>query len=389
MTTKRADLISNILKEPRRKFGKIDAPVTTKDHLFNYPGVPLKPLALQYLLQGDVFPVNTLTLLAGREACCKSSLVLWLCRQFMDYGGHAVYINAESRAKFPTDIARGLVAQDLEGTPGFDYVEATSADETQEIIQGWIKSAKEMNDGIREHNLKYPDDLWPECPVLIGLDSFAAAISQAEIDKIEKNGHGSASIAPFAKIWTTPLAKIIGDLPGSNVALVFIYHEKVEPSMYGARTIVGGRGQQHAASISIRLRHSRGGNSVEELIDRGTTWLGMSLDKNCMGGAKTREVELSFNWTKDGKFFFDFDHAAIETIKEALKNGISFGPMLDLSIYKQKYNSKSLDFTGLEASEVLQLVCDNPEIKDAMMHFFGITHRYHLNSFLPEVTNES
>jgi len=369
----RSELLSTMLAEARRRLGKESAPITANDHLFSYIGVHLPYLALRYLLQADIWPLNKLILLYGDEDSCKTTFALKVGQLFMQSFGHVVYIDGEH--KFPSDIATSLLGGPLQENVDFDYAEVYSADEAQAAMQTWIKYNCDVNEKIREHNEEVKKagegTKWPESPLLIIFDSLASALSSEEIAALEKDGYGSARIAVFAKKWATPIIKLSNDLANSNATIIIINHEKREPGMYGARTIVGGKGQKFLSFLSLRMSSARGSNSLATYTDHTEKWIKMYVDKNGMGASR-RELETCLVWDTAGNFDFDLETSAVELLKEN-------SSIKDLALYRKKYNCATLGLKGATSQEVLTKLLSEPEVYKGVCEAWGIKSRTIIN----------
>lgn len=365
MGDERQNLIDKIITNRKRKYGSGGEKVSDPEK-YNYLGVPIDDICLQYMLCADVWPLEHLILLFGKEGTAKSSFSLYLAKKFTELGGYAIYIDAEKKP--PVDVIKYFFGENVDDNPHFQYIRVDSGDEAQEVMQDWVLRFKELNQAIREN------EAGEEVCAIIILDTLAAAMSSEIIESIQTDGHSSATVAPYARKWTYFIPVLTGNLlPKSRTSVVIMNQERREPGMFGSITTPGGVMKEFMSMLQIRFTLASGKASYKASGNSGRVSLSLSVEKNLMG-PKGREIELDFCWEGKDKFWFDFGDATLKLMKDFLNSGVDFGPLKDLS-YRKYCTSKSLDVSRMDPQDFLELVTSNEEILKAIKEEMGVYPR--------------
>jgi len=380
MVDRRADLVKKTLEAVRRKYGSEKVLVGRDMTRLNYIGVPIEPLCLQYLLYADIFPLEKLVHLYGAYETCKSSFGLYLIRLFIEAGGQGVYVDTEG--KLPIDILKSLVGEENIEESKFFYQRVVSADEAQEFIFDYLKAGREITRRINEHNSNAEDEgRWPHSPTLILLDSLAGALPQDARSRLERDGHGSATVATYARVWTEPFAKMVEDLVGSMTTLVVVNHERMSIN-FGGRSTPGGDMQKFLGFLMLRFTHARGqANSQDDFKSFTRKYVRVSTDKNSMG-ARNREIELVAAWDKsaDLNFRFELDLTSVELLRTLVKAGADLDPIKNITLYGGKYKCPDIGLDSYTDASGFMQYLEEQDLMEGLRKKLGIVPRCRLNS---------
>jgi len=185
---KASPFLEKLVNANRRKFGDSSVVVGTETRVV---GVEPYSLALQYLLDLQVIPLQSIISLAGEPKTYKTSLMLEIVKQFMAVGGLGIVHNTEG--KWSDSKARSMMgdAGDL-----LQVVPCATLETWQESASSYLKSIKEACVNRKEAIAKkgrgdkeLADMIIPPCA--IGIDSLTGAQSTYLNEKIEKDGFAS------------------------------------------------------------------------------------------------------------------------------------------------------------------------------------------------------
>lgn len=152
-------------------------------------GIPTPSLPIEFVMANDVLPF-CLMMLAGSWGSCKTSLMLEFFRWIYELGGFNFHIDTE--LKFDGDFAHRIMRAGEDEQP-FVPSRADSLEEWQKMWLHYADEAMKMMRGTKEE-----PGPGKRIPIGIGLDSLAAAVSEATKEKIRKEGCASRGYATEA-----------------------------------------------------------------------------------------------------------------------------------------------------------------------------------------------
>ena len=233
----RNDIMNSLIEANRQKFGVENVLSTSTEMEQLIVGVPTPSLAFEYLIMNDVFPLKTLTMVAGKWGSCKTSLALEFFRWVRMADGFCAFINTEQ--KFDADLAYGLLRETPEDQP-FLYLAAGSVEKYQQMLTLSLQAYKKIPKAS-------------EIPGIFCIDSLASATSESTHEKIEKDGHASKGFAVHALLNKEYISKLKNDYAQWPISIVFINHIKdnVTPQGIPTKNTLGGQAVNYHESFEI------------------------------------------------------------------------------------------------------------------------------------------
>jgi len=175
-------------------------------------------------------PLARLTIITGDPSTGKTTLGFQLCAEVQERGGIAVFIDAERKADWGYARDLGVKLGDLI-VPRPKHLE-----ECCQLLRGMVTAVREKDAAT---------------PVLVVLDSINAAIAEGDY---ESDYGDSPRPGSQASVMSWILPKLIVDMDGLSVALVFISQTREMIGAYKARKkIAGGRAPEFYSALVIDL----------------------------------------------------------------------------------------------------------------------------------------
>lgn len=199
--------------------------------------VPTGCLPLDIIMGGGV-PVGRLTEIYGDTSTGKSLLAAHILAETQQAGGVGVLLDSETATSVEVMEAVGVnPAECIYSVPSTD--EEVYADITE---------------AIEARNSVAPGTL-----MTIVWDSVAATSSDAEVEKVKKEGLGGASIATHARLISLMCRVIPRTVARERIALVFINQTRENIGvMFGDKmTTFGGRGIAYYSSVRLEMAKAK------------------------------------------------------------------------------------------------------------------------------------
>lgn len=203
-----ADLLKTQLKAAQTKFGRENCYVAA-DHWIRQFGVPLPSLALQYMFAVQNLPLGRFYGFRGKTQSFKSSMVFYLLRIIMEYGGATLLVETENKAS--DTLMEGLVGPELFKL--MQMYKPNSVEEAQDYITFALDTYKKL---VESRHLIYG----------VGWDSLRGTLSEATSKNISKAGHYEKTYSAEAHALSPYFAKLVEELNCWPVLLFFVQHEK-------------------------------------------------------------------------------------------------------------------------------------------------------------------
>ncbi len=215
-------------------------------------GIPMPSLALEWVIENDIFPLSQVVIVCGRWGTCKSALLYEFFRWFADHGGGAIH--QENETKFSEDLCTSIMGIDM-SHPSCPIIvnKCTSVEDWQERITFYLKDQKKRMLGTKE--APGPGRTIPVC---FSVDSVMGKSSVEKQEKIQ--AHGSAGRdGPVESLKISSYFQAMShEFDNWPFSLVLINHLKPKVTMGGdddssdSETSPGGKFVRFQESFELR-----------------------------------------------------------------------------------------------------------------------------------------
>ena len=278
------------LKQARAVMGSDDVLVGSADQVFKF-GIPIPSLALQYVLQNDIFPMSILTMLAGKPASHKSSFCFELAKWVIANGGYARLFDAEH--KYNPELSAGIIGDVTDRQ--WQYRRPSNIDEWATSLSGDVSLYRKTFKLQEGDKLGTGIPLIPACIIIDSLTGRATAdINEKYETKGETNLAQGMQIANAISRWLQ--VETFKNLPW--IVLV-VRHEKDGGVATGfsmgqpQSNTPGGKAPDYQGTIDLRfsvIKRERGD------ADYGYNLVRIKCHKNAIGVDKL-QCDVRFGWT--------------------------------------------------------------------------------------------
>lgn len=361
-------------------------------------GIPMPSLALEYLLANNIFPVNSLVMLAGSWGCCKSALSYEIFRWFHEQNGMITHIDTED--KFDADFACDIMQVPRQSNP-FMSNRAKSIELMQDMLTFYIGEAKKVLKGTKEE--PGPGNSVPCC---FCIDSLAGASSEEVQEKILKEGHAGRSHPVGVLKNTTYLTGIKPMFENWPFTLLVVNHLKEKTDDMGNTRQYTLGGQSYNFHESFELR-----NSVFKQSFKNTEWEGIGIRIQCAKnsfGPTGRVIKTRFLWWCEDdpetgeprdRFMWDWNWSLITLLHEldgmAKQRLIARGVRVEVRSAKAELeclaNVRALGMGKdeyLPFQQVGQMIQDDEEVSKLIREALNIKQRRQLIRPYDEIVND-
>ncbi len=201
----------------RKKFGH-GAVLAGSDTNQLVVGIPMPSLALEWLIQQDVFPLSVIVMLVGKWRTCKSALLYEIFRWFDKCNGGSILNEAET--KFSPDLCQSIMGYE-DGEVPIILNRCKSLDDWQRYLTFYLKEQKKAMIGTVEN--PGPGRTIPVC---FAVDSIMGKSAEEQNDKISKSGAAGRAFPIEALMITQYLRAIAHEFDNWPFSLVLINHLK-------------------------------------------------------------------------------------------------------------------------------------------------------------------
>ena len=174
-------LVQGAANEAKKEFGHSSVFVGSELRSM-LVGLPMPSLALEYLIDNDVFPLSLVVTLAGKKKTYKSTLLYEIFRWFFLCGGGAVHHDCES--KFDEELCLQITGADCFADLPFELDRCSSLEEWQQHLTFNLRTQKTRMRGTTEH-----PGPGRTIPLAFGVDSVMGKSSYERQEKIQKAGN--------------------------------------------------------------------------------------------------------------------------------------------------------------------------------------------------------
>lgn len=309
--------MSKLIEANEKKYGKRGVVAGTKQLTV---GIEPYSLALQWLMDLQVIPLQSIIVMAGEPKTYKTSALLELCKMAMLLAptpGVGVVINTEG--KWSPSKAKSMLGElsDL-----FQVLNAKSVEEWQEKATTALMLMKDViqkkNDAKKRgaKSSEYKDMVIP--PMVLGIDSVTGSQSEHVKENVQSDGFGKKTYQDRAMIIWQWLGTWSAELLGMPVMVVLAQHlkDKIDnQSTIPMKVTSGGSGGGFMCSMEIRVKNIK---EIKTAKHEGAL-LQWRMNFNSYGRDK-RKITIPFIETYDDNeeqmSYFDWDTALVSLIRE-------------------------------------------------------------------------
>jgi len=291
--------MQGMMSASRRKFGHnaVFAGHTDENMIV---GIPC-PLAFEYLLCQDVFPLGLIYQIVGLAGSLKSSLIYEIMRWFRNAGGGSHLEEVET--KFSPELMRSIVGY-AEDETNVIVDRCDSVEDWQRKLLYNIDQQKELLTWEDKAN-KIPGP-GRTVPICFAVDSVSGKLSMETQEKVNDQGFHGRSF-PIEAMSITGFMKTVPQMiDGWPFALVLNNHLKMGKDDQGhdVRRITGGAGLnfQESFELETKVRKSKIECSEWEGIQ-----IGIRCTKNSFGPTHRRIDARMLWWEEMNEETGDYD----------------------------------------------------------------------------------
>ena len=340
------------------------------DHEKRQTGIPIPALAMRYLADSSVWPLQRITLSGGAQSTFKSAFIFELERWFLDAGGVVAHVDTENKtsSSFMYSIIPEKYFTDDDFKMRLQFANCATINDWQQVITGYVTTAREH---VKDYK-KRPDE-----PLLIAVDSLMGSGSEESKEHIASEGEAQGRGYSDAPILISQFLRDLSTgLIGLPITIHASNHEKPDISGKGVRR-AGGSAPDFYASLDLRFQKGNrtgetyGSGEVSRRNLEGRT-ITMTVRKSSIG-PDNRQIAVPFYWTYDAEqgnkqvSWWDWNAATAQLLflnKSQLKDAFEIA-----SVRKDRvgdvYWSRDLGITEKDpasGSDFGKLIETNPEV---------------------------
>lgn len=290
------DFVEEALSSAAREFGDEKCYVAA-DHFKKQLVLPIKPLALRWLIEANGWPIGRVTQSGGKFGTQKSSFIFQLIAWYLESGGVALLVDTEN--KLSDSLMRSIIPAkyfDAEQPEHkrFRIASAKTINEWQRVL--WSEREK-LEAMIEQRGRK------PSFPLFWTVDSMMGADSDEALGLLKAEGEAPGRTFTDAPILISQYMRSFPDtLLGLPVTLHMSHHEKKNISTPGMRR-AGGDAPDFYATLDLTFRRG-GATSMGAADEYGRAeWSGKSITidvrKSSMGSDIGKKLSVMFCWRFD------------------------------------------------------------------------------------------
>lgn len=350
----KSSFIDTLLSANEKQFGK-NVIVGTDRRIV---GIEPYSLAFQYLIDLEVFPLQSIVVIAGEPKSYKTTAMLEIQKMAMSLDpvpGVGVVINTEGKwSHSKAGSVLGACGENLIVIP------APSIEKWQEAATHTLKTMKdhvEKLNTIREKKRLTAEEKalleMPVPPMIVGVDSLVGSQSESIKEEVMKEGHGKKTFQDRAMLNAQWFATWTSDIVGIPASVVVTNHLRDKIDNTGGMSIkITSGGVSTTFMCSLEIRTKRIGEISKAAYEgaklRWTTYFS-SL------GRDKRSIDINLIETYDSSgrqvTYFDWDEALLNllveggTSKSGLQSGGVFGEALQ-ELFGGKIKSSAVTGVG-------------------------------------------
>tara|TARA_R110000851_G_scaffold52690_4_gene125312 strand:+ start:380 stop:1825 length:1446 start_codon:yes stop_codon:yes gene_type:complete len=394
----RDGMMGQLLNSARDKFGS-DRIFGSREELEQLcVGVPTPSLAFEYLVANDIFPLQSVMMLAGSWGTCKSALSYEFFRWIYELSGVNVHIDTEDKfdGEFASDIMRVP-----HGVNPIISSRANSLEQMQQMLTHYLQQVQKSLIGTKEN--PGPGKVVPCC---FTIDSLAAAASEENQEKILKAGNAGRAHPVEALKNTGYLKSIKKQFEGWPFTLLIVNHlkEKTDDMGRSHKYTLGGEAFNFHESFQLE-------NTVWKTKFKNSKFSGIGIRIKCSKnsfGPTGRQIRTRFLWWVEDDpetgaprdvFLWDWNWAMCTLLNEVegqektrlQSRGIDIkckSPAADIDCLANLTCLGMGKDEYLPFQEVGQMIQDNEEVSELIRDALNIKRRYHLDRPFDEIEQD-
>jgi len=242
------------------------------------------PFAFSWLLKTEGYPLGRFCMLVGPPGSCKSAFSYEMARLHHFHGGGHIYIETEKKDSVTL----------RKSTIGWATPRATAV--YVDTVEAWMQCSEEFITLAKAYmDQSTPPRATPWCVII---DSLAATVTQAQADKIDKEGASSLTQPIAANLINTFMKRFVHWFNDYPISVFGVNHLKRAPDQYGhmtKRNIQGGYAPRFAETMELELNTI--GKQFERLVpvhELGNR-VSISVAKQALA-AKGAPLEIEMVW---------------------------------------------------------------------------------------------
>lgn len=311
----------------KKHFGDKGAVIGTKRRVI---GLEPYSIALQYLIDLRVIPLQSIICFAGEPKSYKTSSLIELCKLAITqtpYPGAGIIIHTEG--KWSQSKVSSMVSKEREDL--IQIIAARSIEQWQDAASASLTFIKDSVQKSKEA-AKKNKQIIP--PTFICIDSLTGSQSEKIIENVQDTGYGSKTYQDRAAInwqWFNVWGP---NLTGIPVSIVVSNHLKDKIDGMGhmpQKVTSGGAGPSFMCSLEIRVKN------IGEI--QKTNVEGANLEWRCHFnslGRDKRKIKIPYIETYDAEdnqlAYFDWDEALINCILAYCEDGAQYRKRVEDSL---------------------------------------------------------
>lgn len=382
-------MMDGMMETAKNKFNTESVFGSSEDFSSVVVGIPLPCLALEYMTGNSVFPLSSVTQIAGRWGTCKSTLAYEIFRWFYEYGGRSICLDTES--KFNPELCRSIMRSG-DDDRAFHYNRCKSVEDWQDRLTFYVQEWKKILTGTAAE--PGPGRV---VPVVFSLDSLAGASSEEVQEKILKEGHANRQHPINALKNSIYLSGIRGQFDYWPFSLVIVNHLKERTDDTGRQSDYTPGGERFNFIETYELRTGVWSKRIANSMFEGIG-IRITCAKNSLAPTNRRIRTRLLWWTEfdddgekvDDLRVWDWNWSTVAMLYDIQTNGRGpEGAKLKKLGWKMTFKSPAADIGCLASSpllgmgkddylpwpEVGEMIHNNPRVMTLLRKALGIEVR--------------
>jgi len=262
-------------------------------------GVPI-PLAMEWLIGANMFPLSKLIQIVGKTGSNKSSLGFEIMRWLSQLDGFGMLFDVENKYN-------ALLAASFLGYPQNESEEVLGVIPCHSCTDWQTKLLRRTElfiDTMLKKSKNNPKPCGDVFPIGLMVDSVVARLTEKAQDNVLERGYGDKKFADEAMSVTYFLKTYMSKLASMPFMLILINHlklQKIEGTFAVEHKKGGGELIGFQEIIELELTKRRAfelcATQDDEALDKGGNTIRIACTKNSFG-ATGREVEVDLVWSR-------------------------------------------------------------------------------------------
>ena len=252
-------------------------------------GIPYPTLALEYLTQNQVFPLERISQLLGIEGSCKSGLAAEVGRWFINAGGFVTLLEHES--KYSPDWVPSIIGWDL--CNHFATIRCDSMDDWQQKLSKVVDAVKSKMIGTAA--AKGPGAVYPVLLIVDSIMGKALAETQGRVDAAGFAGRDFPAEAKSLTAYMRCFPQKIVNWPFHLVMVNHLRPKKDQQSYSIDRDRAGGKGKEFQETFEFEITRIK---NLKPTVSCAGVDLKIEAYKNALGENR-RSIRVECRWSEE------------------------------------------------------------------------------------------